>query len=175
MRIVLRLAKFTDLVPVPANVEITQAAIDAGTLVPGRSKGEWRVRVTKEPPGGTHKIILISEQAIIEKIVSEKADVRRAGRTFSRREAVAHVVMDHHLGDVTDWAWITGVEVHDDGPDEAAFRAHVEPLTRIAHGKRRGQMLVPPEHLADHLAKYTEVATADDHKSHLAVHFNIGA
>lgn len=171
MRVTLHLSKFVDWVPVPADVAVTQADIDSGRVKPGKGGG-WTTLVTKAPPGGTTRECHLSEATIVAKIVEEKSDARRAGRTFSRREAVAHVIQEHLLEGI-DWGWITKVEVHDDGPDEALFHAMVEPHTVAAHGRRPGRMNVPPEHLGDHKARYAEPATAAQHAEHLGKHFGV--
>jgi hypothetical protein len=115
---------------------------------------------------------MFNERSILSKIIQEKVDVKRAGRMFSRREAVAHFIMDHllELNGITDWSWVTKWEVHDDGPDEALAREMLVPHTLAKHGRRPGQNL-PPEHLEPLLARYMEPATAADHVKHLGLHF----
>jgi hypothetical protein len=169
MRVVLHLSKFYNWVPVPPGTVVTAEDVRQGKVMPDRNGGH-RMRITQQGP--TTRECHISEQTLVNQIVMEKSDVRKAGRTFSRREAVAHLIMDTMLDGHAEWGWITKVEVHDDGPDEALFRATLEPLTKVKHG-RRDKMVIPPAHLDDHLKVYLEPADAAAHAAHLEGHFGV--
>jgi hypothetical protein len=168
MRVVVSVSKFYDWVPVPPDVKVEPSDIASGKVMPGMGGGH-RMRVLKVPVGGTHRTCTISEADIIGKIVHEKADVKRAGRTFSRKEAVAHLIQDHLL-DEMDWSWITGWDVHDDGPDMEEFHKRMKPLTEVKHARRPG-MIIPPEHYEAHTSKYGESTVAADHVDHLHAHY----
>lgn len=172
MRVVVHFSKFYDWVPVPANVTVTPEDIASGKVMPNKDRTGYKARVLKEPAGGTHAAYMFNEESILAKIIHEKVDVKRAGRTFSRKEAVAHFVMDHllELDGITDWSWVTKWEIHDDGPDEALARKMLVPHTVAKHGRRPG-MNLPPEHLELVIAKYLEPATPADHVQHLGQHF----
>lgn len=173
MRIVIHLTKFYDWVPVPQNVVIDPNDIASGKVMPGRDGG-YRVRVVKLPPAGkatTERTCHVSEALIVQKMVHEKCDAKRAGRSFSRREAVAHLIQDHLLDD-SDWSWIAGFEIDDDGPVESVAREILTPHTAAKHGKRPGNN-IPPEHLEPLMARYMEPASAADHVDHVHAHFNV--
>ena len=147
MHVVLHVTKFADWTPVPADVKVSQDDIMSGKVKPGRVPGSWEARVIKTPPGGTTHTVALSEGLTIQKQIHEKTDVKRAGRHFTRKEAVAHTIQDHFL-EGFDWSWITKIEVHDDGPDEALCRAMLKPHADADHGRRVGKN-IPPEHLED--------------------------
>ena len=172
MRVVIHVTKYYDWEPVPKDVIVTPADIAAGKVMPDSSGKEYRMKVLKVPPGGlTQRTCTIDELTIIKKIVHEKSEVKRARRTFSRKEAVAHVIQDHLLDDM-DWGWIKKIEVHDDGPDEALCRTTLHPYTVAPHARREG-MIIPPETVEDHVKAYMEAATADDHVAHLHNHYGV--
>jgi hypothetical protein len=169
MRVIAHLIKFTDWEPVPSDVKVTPQDIAAGKVMPDRNGG-YRMKVVKTM--NTFREMHIAEHDIVGKIIHEKTDIRRAGRVFSRKEAVAHLLMDNLLEDY-DWSWITKFEVHDDGPDEKLARGLFSPHTSADHGRRRGQKNIDPASLEAHVAKYLESATAADHAAFLTAHFGV--
>lgn len=171
MRVTCYLNKFYDWEAVPSDVKVTLADIASGKVMPDRNGG-YRMRVVKVPPGGTVRDMHIAEHDLLGKIVHEKTDVRRAGRVFSRKEAVAHLIMDSLLDDY-EWSWITKIEVHDDGPNENLGRAILTAHTLADHGRRAGQKNVDPGSLKTHLAKYNEPTTPEEHAAFLMAHFGV--
>jgi hypothetical protein len=162
MIVVAHLKKYYDWDQVPKDVVVTEQDIFARKVMPGRLPGDYRMKVPKVPLAGACKMhgictvrtTTISESTLIEKIIEEKSDYRKGGRTLSRNEAAAQCLQDHTLTDEhLEWPWIIGFEVHDDGPSEELFRAKLEPHTQADHGRRRRKN-IPPEHLADHVAAY---------------------
>jgi hypothetical protein len=172
MHVVIHLSKFYDWQPVPRDVAVTPEDIAAGKVMPDRSGG-FRARVLREPPGGTEMTCYITEADVVGKIIHEKTDVRRAGRTFSRRQAVAHIIQDHLLEGVAEWSWIKKVEVHDDGPDKDLALTMLEPHTKARHGRRNG-MNIAASDVAAHMKAYLEPTQAEDHVAHLHQHFGVG-
>jgi hypothetical protein len=155
MRVIIHHSKFYDWDPVPKDVVITDDDIAAGKVMPNRDGSGYRMRVVKIPPGGTHRTVLITEGTLIEKIIEEKSDIRKAGRTLTRHQAAAALLMDQILPGNIELDWITRFEVEaDDGPSEELMRAKLDPHTKADHGRRRGRKNVPPEHVEDHVAAY---------------------
>lgn len=175
MRVTIHLSKFYNWDPVPPGVVVTEQDIAAGKVMPGRDAGTYRMRVVKVPAGGTHRTCHISERTLIEKIVEEKSDVRKAGRTLSRKQAVAQLLADNLLPGEAEWDWITKVEVEDDGPHEELFRDVIATHAAAPHARRPGRMNVPVESVEAHVAAYLEAATPADHVAHLNAHFNVKA
>ncbi len=172
MHAILHLNRFYNWEPVPRDVTVTPVDVASGKVMPDRNGG-YRMRVVRQGP--TFLTCCITESIIIAKIIHEKTDVRRrAGRTFTRKQAVAHVIMEHLLDGAAEWAWITSVEVHDDGPDEKLFREMLEPHTKSFHG-RTGNLAIDPKDVRAHVAAYMEPATAKDHAEHLTQHFGTKA
>lgn len=172
MRVYIYVTKFYNWDPVPKGAVITEQDIASGLVMPGRDGG-YRMRVVKVPVGGTVKTCHITESLIIEKIIEEKADVRKAGRTHSRKDALAHLIADQFLPGEIEWDWITKIEVHDDGPDEALVRAKLEPHTKAEHGRRPGRKNIPAEHVDNHVAAYMAPCSAAELADHLHQHFGV--
>jgi hypothetical protein len=172
MHVVFYLSKFYDWATVPRDVVVTPEDVNSGRVMPDRGGG-YRTRVAKTPKDGTHRIFAITEADIVGKIIHEKTDVRRAGRTFTRKEAIAHMIMDHLSEGEFEWSWITKVEVHDDGPDEKLFRDIVEPHTKADHGRRLGQKNIDPKTVEAHVVAYTEPCDHAGHVTHLSNHFGV--
>lgn len=171
MRVTLHLSKFYDWVRVPDDVTLTREDIAGPLIMPDRIPGKYRMRVEKDGP--THRDCHIAESTIVAKIIDEKVDVRRSGMTLTRKQAVAHVLrllLDGHA----QWSWITSVDVHDDGPDEALARAMLEPHTTAVHG-RRGHLHMQPGELDEHLKAYVEPADHRAHADYLHAHFGVPA
>jgi hypothetical protein len=162
MILVAHLKKYYDWDPIPPNVVVTEQDIFSGKVMPGRLKGDYRMKVPKEPLPGrckmhgicTTRTCTISEGLVCEKIIEEKASVRKAGRTLSRNEAAALILQDHLLTEEhVEWQWLIGFEAHDDGPSEELLRAKLEPHLVADHG-RRNRKNIPPEDLPLHVAAY---------------------
>ncbi len=175
MRVAVLLQKFYDWIPVPPNVVVTDAEVAAGKVMPGREPGQYRMKVVREPPGGTTREIHITEAALIEKIIEEKSDHRRGGHTLDRQQAMARLVEEHGLRGEAEAEWITGFVVHDDGPSEELLRAKLAPHTQAEHGRRPGRMNVPPEHVEAHVAAYMTAYSPESHAVHLNAHFGVGS
>jgi hypothetical protein len=153
MIVTLHLKQFYNWDPVPDTVVVTKDDVASGKVMPGRDGG-FRMKVVKKMP--THRTITVAESSIIAAIIVEKADPRRAGRTFTRNEAVAQVLqeMQYTSDQHGEWDWITDIEVHDDGPSEELVRDVLKTHSNAPHGRRLGRMNVPPEHVEDHVKKY---------------------
>jgi hypothetical protein len=199
MRLILHHTKFYDWVPVPSGTKITQADIASGRVKPDAREDRWRMRVAIEQP--THTMIGLPESQIIAKIIYEKCRPDGMRAALTRRQAVTAYVAAHTLPNHAHHSWLTGVEVHDDGPDEKLFRAIVAPhlvaeSARVsgckAHsyantakkcaacGHNEGVSVatepnISPLDLQEHLAAYMEPAKAEDFVEHLVKTLKIKA
>jgi hypothetical protein len=180
MRVFVHLTKFYDWEPVPADVEVKPSDIAAGLILPGRDGG-YRMRVTRTNPNDGLDFGReghISEGHIIQKIIEERCDIRRAGRIFTRKQAVAQCLVEHILMSANrieaQASWITRIDVHDSGLDEALFLSMLAPHHDAEHARRGGKNIDQSD-LAAHLVAYLEPATAADHVAHLHAHFNVKA
>lgn len=173
MHVVLHLTKFYDWEPIPRDVTVTPQDIASGKVKPGRDGG-MMARVVKVPAGGTTPLTCsINEATLIAKIVQEKADPKRAGRTFSRKQAVAHLIQEDILPSQAEWEWVASIEVHDDGPDAALMASTLASHAQTPHGRRAG-MIIPLEHVDEHHRVYAEPADSAAHAAHLRQHFGVG-
>lgn len=164
MRVVVRHTKFYDWEPVPSDVTVTDADKASGRVKPAGRGGGWLMRVTKEPEGGTHTEIHVPEHQVVAKIIHDKCRPE-GGRTLSRKQALAMYLSEHVLPHHAHRSWITGFEVHDDGPDEQLARA------MLAEHVKSGS--VPAEDVEAHLAAYKETADGAAHAAHLCAHFRV--
>lgn len=200
MRIVVHHKKVYDWVPVPDDVIVTKADIAAEKVKPSGSGG-YLMKVTKSEP--THTVILLPEEQVIAKIIHEKTRPE-GGRTLTRKQAVSFYLSENIMPNHAHRSWVTKIEVeNDDGPNEEMVRSmlapHVEahadrihactakhthssdPSVRCAvcdHVHGVDVMDVPnidPTELEDHVSKYMETATVDDHVKHLHGHFKVKA
>ncbi|HLY33908.1 MAG TPA: hypothetical protein VKQ07_05200 [Jatrophihabitantaceae bacterium] len=170
MRVVVHLSRFYDWVPVPPDVLVTPQDLASGLAMPGREPGTFRMRVEK--PGPTYREMHIGEHTILGKILDEKLDVRRSGTVQTRKQAVAHIVgllLDDGRVAHAQWSWITGIDVHDDGPDVEHAKKHFAPHLTAVHGRHGRVHMTAEEHDA-HLAAYSETA---DVAAHLRSHFGV--
>ncbi len=156
MRIVIHVSKYYDWEPVPAGVAVTDADKVAGRVKPSVNGG-WVMRVTKS--GNTHTEIQMPEHQVhacaLESHLRDKVVLTRAQAVA---KYVARDVMPHHA----HRSWMTKVETHDDGPDEALFRAAIKRMADV--GK------IEPEDIESLVAAYL---TPADHAAHLTQHFGI--
>lgn len=163
MVIVVHQSKVYKWVPLPREVSFTPADV-AGGKVRLDLHGNPRVRETHDVEG-SHTMITLDEKTIVEKIVHDKCRPE-GGRTLTRKEAVAFILSEHFAPEHFHRSWLTGkFEFHDDGPDEKLARSILE-----AHVAADN---IPAEHLEDHIAKYLEPTTHDDHANHLRKHFKV--
>lgn len=154
MIVVAHIRKFYDWDPVPKGTVVTEQDIAAGKVMPGRDGG-YRMRVVKVPPGGmTTRTVQITEAAILAKIIEEKTSILKAGRTLTRKDAIAAILAEHAFPDHVEIEWLSKFEVHDDGPHEELARATLTPHTTVEHGRRPGRMNIPPDHLEGHVGAY---------------------
>lgn len=186
MRVAIHISKFYDWVKVPADVVVTEADVAAKKVMPGQDGG-WRMRAPIDAPNGsTVHMATISESLVIEKIIEEKSDHRREGKTLTRRQAVARVILEHIAGHPPpetgrmpqpwfELSWIQKVHVEDDGPSEELMRAKLAPHTVAAHARKNGRMNVPPEHVEDHVRAYMEPTVSADMEVHLHKFFGLPA
>jgi hypothetical protein len=166
MRIVVHHSKFFDWEPVPADVKVTAADLAAGKAKPMFRGEGYLMKVTKDAPdGSTFTEVQISEAQICAKIIHDKCRPE-GGRMLTRKEAVAMYLSEHTLPQHTERAWLTKVEVEDDGPNEALMREMLAPHAESATH-------IEPEEVDALVANYMQSATADDHVKNLRGHFRI--
>jgi hypothetical protein len=72
--------------------------------------------------------------------------------------------MPHHAHK----SWMTGFEVHDDGPDEALFTAKMTVTSQALNAS--GNPLIDPLDIPELLAAYMEPFDANLHDSHAEAH-----
>lgn len=163
MRIIVHHSKFYDWEPVPRDVEVTPEDVAAGRVKPGARAGDYYLmRVVKEPEGGTYTEIRLPEHQILEKIIE---DAIKRNQRLTRRQAVALYVSEHVLPHHAHRSWVTGVEVHDDGPSKDLAAAKLD--EHVAAGN-----IDAADHAA-HLAAYLETADGAAHTKHLSDHFKL--
>jgi hypothetical protein len=173
MRVIVHLSRFYNWEDVEPDVVLKPEEIAGPLIMPGRLPGQYKMRV--ERPGPKHRGVFMSEATIINKIIDERVDVRRSGQIISRRQAAAHVVrlsLDDGRYAHAVWDWITGFEVHDDGPSEELIRAKLEPHATAVHG-RTGRVHIPGDEHDAIVAAYMEPADAQAHVDHMHAHFRV--
>lgn len=163
MRIVVHVNKYYDWVPVPSDVQVADTDVRSGLVKPA-SGGGWSMRVTKEAV--SHTTVCIPEAQVIAKIIHEKTRPE-GGRTFTRRQAVAHYLAEQVMPHHAHRDWITDFEIHDDGPDEAMCRSMVQ-----THVDAKN---IHQNDLELHVASYIEAADHTAHTAHLRSHFKVEA
>lgn len=191
MRVIAHHSKFFNWEPVPEGTEVTKADQDAGRVRIGARDGEWLMKVTREPKGGTHTLVCLNEETIVQQIIFEKCRPA-GGRTLTRREAVATLLHEqffaHNARDPkTHRVWITRFEVEcDGGPDETLFRTvFADHMVAEAERVQKSGGAVTDDHAKDpnihpddfeaHLKAYLEPTTDKDHVAHLNSHFKVKA
>jgi hypothetical protein len=162
MRIVVHHSKFYDWDPVPEDVVVTQTDIASGKVKPAGRGGGWLMRVTKEMD--THTEIQIPESQVIAKIIHDKTRPE-GGRELTRKQAIAFYLSEHVMPHHAHRSWVSKVDVHDDGPDEALFRAALAPHVAAEN--------IAAEDVDAHVEAYMEPATDKDHIDHLHTHFKV--
>ena len=124
MRVVVHVKKFYDWEPVPGDVVVTQADINAERVKPAANDGGWLMKVTKTIK--SHTQVNLPEEQIIAKIIHDRTRPE-GGRVLTRKQAVAFYLSENVMPHHAHRSWISGVEVHDDGPDEKLIRAMLAP------------------------------------------------
>lgn len=162
MRIVVHHGKSYKWVPLPREVSFTNEDVANGKV---RLDLHGNPRVRKVFDGETATLCTIDEKTIVEKIVHDKCRPE-GGRTLSRKEAVAFILSEHFAPEHFHRSWLTGnFEIHDDGADEKLAREIFEQHVAAEN--------IPADHLDDHIAKYLQPTTHDDHAKHLRKHFKV--
>jgi hypothetical protein len=161
MRIIAHHTKFYDWEVVPNDVKVTQSDISSGKVMPGRDGG-WKMRVTKEPAGGTHTQINLPEHEIVSKIIEEKL---RNGTTITRKQAVAMYLAQYVLPNHTHRSWLSSFEVNDDGPHEETLRSELN--RHINAGN------IDAGDVESHLLAYLEPVDVAGHVNNLHKHFRV--
>jgi hypothetical protein len=156
MRIVLTHSKFYDWVPVPSDVTVTPGDVASGKVKQGAS-GRFLTRVTKDLE--THTQVNLPEHQIVAKIIDDKTRPS-GGRTLSRKEAAAMYLAEHVVPNHAPRPSLTGVDVHDDGPDEALATSMLQ--AHIDAGN------IDAVDMPAHLAAYLSPATKADHEAQIA-------
>jgi hypothetical protein len=125
MRVTVSVKKFYDWEPVPGDVVVTQQDISSEKVKPA-ANGGWLMKVTKNLE--THTQVNLPEEQIIAKIIHDRTRPE-GGRVLTRKQAVAFYLSENVMPHHAHRSWITGFEVHDDGPDEKMARAMLAPHT----------------------------------------------
>ena len=118
MRITAEVSGCYDWVPCPAGTQITEDDVKA-LRVKQMTDGSWHMKVEDKRDTvhdtGIHEAWICNRLATLEKV----------GKPKTREEAVVDMLrasMLHHLHP----KHMVHIEVHDDGPDEALFKAELE-------------------------------------------------
>jgi hypothetical protein len=117
MRISFSIRAYYDWFEAPKGTEITEEDVTAG-LAKEMSDGKWYLRVEKQAEPHQHHDVGLHEAAIADRMAGLVACGKPASRGKVALELLSHSTQ-HHLED----EHITGVEVHDDGPDPELYRA----------------------------------------------------
>lgn len=178
MRVAVHLTKFYEKVPLEPDVqakmtnEDIEVALQAGLLAPSATGG-LLMRVPVDEPRVLH--INVSEADVVEKIIHEKCDYRRAKRVFSRRQALAHLLQEDVIHHFADSSWIDRFEViDDDGPEPELLQKRLDIFT-LVKSPRTGMPCIDPTHVTRHHSLYGEPVTKAEHEEHLHVHFGVAA
>jgi len=162
MRILIHHEKFYDWEPLPSDVKPSERDIEVGRVRPDFNRDRWLMRVTKSLPEGqaTHTEIHLPENEIITLILR---DAVKEKAVTSRKEAVGHYLARYTLPAHAHRAWVTDVEVHDEGGDDVLFQ------TKLKEFMDAG--LIEKEEKDELLLAYAEDANVDDHVNHLHERF----
>lgn len=160
MIVIVRHHKNYDWRPVPRDVSVKQGDIVAGLVKPGAREGEWLMKVTVDQPGFT--TVTIPERELCERIVYE-AVKPGGGRVFSRKDALANLLSELVLPNHCHRSWVTGFEVHDDGPHSKTAEETMDPHFECGNMDkfRRDEWM----------AAYNQ--TQEDHVGHLCATFRV--
>jgi len=172
MRIHMPVSSYYEWKPVPPDVDVSPEDIASGRVKPAMDRpGAWNMRVTVQ--ADTHVDVMISEEQIIKRIV-DQAMPQQGYRALTRRQAVEHEVAVIHMPVNAHHESVKNVEVHDDGPDEAMFRAIAAPYLTAIHGA--SQLPLISSAMFDRLlAGYLEPADHHAHKDHLHARFGLAS
>lgn len=137
MRITVVVSGFYDWAPCPPGTEITEADVQA-LRVKQMTDDRWHMRVEREAAAGHHHDVGIHEEAVCRRM----AALMKIGRPKNRAQVVVEMLessMVHHL----DADHVMGVEVHDDGPNEAMFRVALNEagILEVDHDRLVGSYL----------------------------------
>lgn len=125
MRVILHVSQYYDFVPVPPDVQVTKGDVDNGDVIPGVKDDTYKMRVPI--PKASHTTIHLNEAELVEHIIYERCRPDGTGRVLTRRQAIAEFVQARHLPRHARAQWITGIDVHDEGPDAALMTARLAP------------------------------------------------
>jgi hypothetical protein len=177
MRIQVHVSNFYTWPPLPAETQAKMTPADVAHALEAKLlRPAANGRFTMRQPAGRASVAnhQITEQAIINFIVYEKAHHTRMGRTFSRRQAIAHMISEDLGPGTYEAAWIDRFEVEaDDGPEPELMSKTFAPLHVTDHGRKPGVKIIDPAHAAAHLAAYTQAKTSKDLEDHLHAHFGV--
>jgi len=174
MRVHVELSHFYDQSPVPPDVKVTAADLAAGRVKVGRD-GRYTMRVVRETfIKPKHEcMVTVAERDVVNKLVhAYLPPPQGTGTKITRKEAVARLLAEHVMPEHAHPKHMLGFTVEDDGPDEAFFRAEVEPLTKIV-SERTGDPIVDPKDFDELLSLYLSPAPATDHVEHLHAKFGV--
>lgn len=169
MRVIAHHEKHYDWLPVPEGTTVTEEDLKAHRVRPAAAGG-FLMKVPVNLATSTE--IHVSEATIIGKILHAYCDHARCGTVLTRHEALQRVLREHVLPGHAHPRWLTKFEVHDDGPDEALFRAMLAPHLEAEHGRAPGKN-VEAEDLEELVRAYTEKLDAEGHARGLHAHFKL--
>jgi hypothetical protein len=178
MHVVAYVSAHYDHEPVPRDFDTSTDEFKAGLasgLVKVAAKGGYVVRVKRTRE--THVTMAIPESEIAHRVLHH-ALPQNGSRIVSRRAALADYVAVRVLPEHAHPTHLVRFEVHDDGPDEAGFRAFLAPYLTAIHA-RSGEPIVPAAMLEPLVKAYLEPAGehghAHAHVEHLHAVFNLAA
>lgn len=167
MNITVHVNGYYDWVPVPADTKVTPEDIRAKRVKPASGPSAngtipYLMRVSRK--GVTHTSITLPEHQIAEMIIQEMIKEKTA---LTRHEAVGHYLARHVMPHNAHKSWMTGFEVHDDGPNEELFRK------KIAEHVDAGN--IEDLDVEELVQQYLSNADggSDSHVDHLHKHFGV--
>jgi hypothetical protein len=159
--------------PLPKNVVVTDQDIASRRVKPNANNDGYLAREKRK--GDTQVTMLVSEQAIIARIIHELMP-NQGCMLMTRKEAVGQVIARNVMPDHAHPKFAKRFVVHDhhgdDGPDEAEFRRQLQPYVEAIH-EASGEPLIDPDMVEEVVAAYMEPTTNEDHVAHLHAKFKL--
>ena len=159
MRIVVHHSTRYEFHPVPPGIAVEEDDKLSGRAKPDASGTGWLMRVPVV--ADTETTVCLSEATLIHEMFH---DARRS-MFLSRKAAAGHFLHDHMRKHHSHPRWVTKIEVHDDGPDEALARAILTPHVAAD--------TIDAADLEAHIAAYLEPADAAAHVAHMSGRFKV--
>ena len=178
MRVFVHQTHYYDWEPVPADVKLTPADLKSGKVKPNARNDGHLMQVTKQlkdkdgNPALTHTMLALTEAGIIAHIIF-RATPNQGHKILSRSEAIADLTSRIFYAQHGHRSHVLGFEVDcDQGPDEALFRAMLQPHTESKHPVS-GQPTIAPSEIEERVAAYLLPATSDQHIASLHAAFAV--